>query len=118
MHWKLVAVVAEARSRRPWAARERLAAAAVPLARQTGESNVHWTVSAPTNVMPHALYPHLFRPAAPVDSTVTAPRERPSHRLLSSALDAVVHGQDGGARRALCDDWRADDSPGGYFTST
>ncbi|MFE5999443.1 hypothetical protein ACFQ6C_21630 [Streptomyces sp. NPDC056454] len=60
----MVAVVAEARSRRPWAARERLAADAVPLARQTGESNVHWTVFAPTNVMPHALYPHLLRSAA------------------------------------------------------
>ncbi|CAM5734526.1 Helix-turn-helix transcriptional regulator OS=Streptomyces microflavus OX=1919 GN=HUT09_35675 PE=4 SV=1 [Streptomyces microflavus] len=52
---ELVAVVAQARARRPWAARERLAAAAVPLARQTGESNVHWTVFGPTNVMLHAV---------------------------------------------------------------
>lgn len=52
---ELVAVVADARGRRPWAARERLAKRAVPLARQSGESNTSWTVFGPTNVELHAL---------------------------------------------------------------
>lgn len=52
---ELVAVVADARARRPWAARERLTARAVPLARQSGESNSMWTVFGPTNVALHAL---------------------------------------------------------------
>ncbi|MBV7249296.1 helix-turn-helix transcriptional regulator [Streptomyces sp. MW-W600-10] len=54
---ELVAVVADARARRPWAARERLTARAVPLARRSGESNRNsmWTVFGPTNVALHAL---------------------------------------------------------------
>ncbi|MFJ8848405.1 helix-turn-helix domain-containing protein [Streptomyces cyaneofuscatus] len=52
---ELVAVVADAHARRPWAARHRLATGAVPLARQSGESNVLWTVFGPTNVELHAL---------------------------------------------------------------
>ncbi|MFJ8620090.1 helix-turn-helix domain-containing protein [Streptomyces clavifer] len=52
---ELVVVVADARGRRPWAARDRLTAAAVPLARRSGESNVLWTVFGPTNVALHAL---------------------------------------------------------------
>ncbi|MFE3676113.1 helix-turn-helix domain-containing protein [Streptomyces griseus] len=52
---ELVAVVADARGRRPWAARERLTTGAVPLARRSGESNVLWTVFGPTNVALHAL---------------------------------------------------------------
>lgn len=81
---ELVAVVAEARSRRPWAARERLAAAAVPLARQTGESNVHWTVFGPTNVMLHAVNVEMtdgdategLRLADRIDATQLPSRER------------------------------------------
>ncbi|MFE9016677.1 helix-turn-helix domain-containing protein [Streptomyces cyaneofuscatus] len=80
---ELVAVVAEARSRRPWAARERLAAA-VPLARQTGESNVHWTVFGPTNVMLHAVNVEMtdgdategLRLADRIDATQLPSRER------------------------------------------
>ncbi|MEV0888543.1 helix-turn-helix domain-containing protein [Streptomyces microflavus] len=52
---ELVAVVADAHARRPWAARDRLATGAVPLARQSGESNTLWTVFGPTNVELHAL---------------------------------------------------------------
>lgn len=52
---ELVVVVAEARARRPWAARERLRAGAAPLARRSGESNTLWTVFGPTNVELHAL---------------------------------------------------------------
>lgn len=52
---ELVVVVADARGRRPWAARDRLTAGAVPLARRSGESNVLWTVFGPTNVALHAL---------------------------------------------------------------
>ncbi|CAO0832152.1 hypothetical protein SMICM17S_09073 [Streptomyces microflavus] len=81
---ELVAVVAQARARRPWAARERLAAAAVPLARQTGESNVHWTVFGPTNVMLHAVNVQMtdgdategLRLADRIDATKMPSRER------------------------------------------
>ncbi|MER7042254.1 helix-turn-helix domain-containing protein [Streptomyces microflavus] len=81
---ELVAVVAQARARRPWAARERLAAAAVPLARQTGESNVHWTVFGPTNVMLHAVNVEMtdgdategLRLADRIDATKMPSRER------------------------------------------
>ncbi|MFI2470974.1 helix-turn-helix domain-containing protein [Streptomyces globisporus] len=52
---ELVVVVADARARRPWAARERLRAGAAPLARRSGESNTLWTVFGPTNVELHAL---------------------------------------------------------------
>lgn len=52
---ELVVVVADARARRPWAARERLRAGAAPLARRSGESNALWTVFGPTNVELHAL---------------------------------------------------------------
>ncbi|MEV1092042.1 hypothetical protein [Streptomyces microflavus] len=81
---ELVAVVAEARARQPWAARERFAAAAVPLARQTGESNVHWTVFGPTNVMLHAVNVEMtdgdaaegLRLADRIDATRMPSRER------------------------------------------
>ncbi|WP_239109673.1 helix-turn-helix domain-containing protein [Streptomyces anulatus] len=52
---ELVVVVADARGRRPWEARDRLTAGALPLARRSGESNVLWTVFGPTNVALHAL---------------------------------------------------------------
>ncbi|MFD7676148.1 helix-turn-helix domain-containing protein [Streptomyces anulatus] len=52
---ELVVVVADAAGRRPWAARDRLTAGALPLARRSGESNVLWTVFGPTNVALHAL---------------------------------------------------------------
>ncbi|MFB8023529.1 helix-turn-helix domain-containing protein [Streptomyces rubiginosohelvolus] len=52
---ELVVVVADARARRPWAARDRLASGAGPLARRSGESNALWTVFGPTNVALHAL---------------------------------------------------------------
>lgn len=80
---ELVTVVPEARARRPWAARERLAAA-VPLAQQTGESNVHWTVFGPTNVMLHAVNVEMtdgdategLRLADRIDATQLPSRER------------------------------------------
>ncbi|WP_326615159.1 helix-turn-helix domain-containing protein (plasmid) [Streptomyces scopuliridis] len=52
---ELVAVVAEARSRRAWAARDRLNRRVLPLAGRTGEGNVLWTVFGPTNVELHAV---------------------------------------------------------------
>ncbi|WP_331730528.1 helix-turn-helix transcriptional regulator [Streptomyces sp. NBC_01174] len=51
----LVAVVAEARSRRAWQARDRLTAHVLPLARQAGEGNTKWTVFGPTNALLHAV---------------------------------------------------------------
>ncbi|MFF3264916.1 helix-turn-helix domain-containing protein [Streptomyces sp. NPDC002932] len=51
---ELIAVIAETKSQRPWAARERLNSV-LPLAKQAGEGNVLWTVFGPTNVQLHAL---------------------------------------------------------------
>jgi hypothetical protein len=51
----LVAVVAEARRRDWWAARDRLSKHARPAARQAGEGNVMWTVFGPTNVRLHEV---------------------------------------------------------------
>ncbi|MGW7068816.1 helix-turn-helix domain-containing protein [Streptomyces sp. NPDC054855] len=52
---ELVAVVADARCRRWWEARERLEDRAAPLASRVGEGNVQWTVFGPTNVALHAM---------------------------------------------------------------
>jgi transcriptional regulator with XRE-family HTH domain len=52
---QLVAVVAEGRSKRYWAARDRLRERAVPLARSVGDGNVLHTVFGPTNVALHAM---------------------------------------------------------------
>jgi hypothetical protein len=52
---ELVAVVADARRRQWWRARERLSSMAAPRARQAGEGNVMWTVFGPTNVELHGL---------------------------------------------------------------
>lgn len=52
---ELVAVVADARTRRAWAARERLKNIVAPLARAAGETNTCWTVFGPTNVALHAV---------------------------------------------------------------
>lgn len=52
---ELVAVVASARRRQWWKARERLDKQAAPLAEGAGEGNVQRTVFGPTNVALHAL---------------------------------------------------------------
>lgn len=52
---ELVAVVADARTRRAWAARDRLNQRVLPLADQAGEGNVQWTVFGPTNAELHAV---------------------------------------------------------------
>ncbi|WP_285574057.1 helix-turn-helix transcriptional regulator [Streptomyces sp. RTGN2] len=51
---ELVVASAEAKTKRSWAARDRLNKV-VPLARRAGEGNVLWTVFGPTNVQLHAL---------------------------------------------------------------
>ncbi|PGH48138.1 helix-turn-helix domain-containing protein [Streptomyces sp. Ru87] len=52
---QLVAVVAAARRRDWWAARDRLTAKARPAARAAGEGNVAWTAFGPTNVELHSV---------------------------------------------------------------
>ncbi|MFC1444207.1 helix-turn-helix transcriptional regulator [Streptacidiphilus sp. N1-10] len=52
---QLVTVVASARRKDWWAARDRLRSAAAPAAKQAGEGNVMWTVFGPTNVALHAM---------------------------------------------------------------
>ncbi|MER6610793.1 helix-turn-helix transcriptional regulator [Streptomyces sp. NPDC000927] len=52
---ELVAVVADARTHRAWAARDRLNQRVVPLAGRTGEGNTQWTVFGPTNTELHAV---------------------------------------------------------------
>ncbi|GAA3251143.1 helix-turn-helix domain-containing protein [Nonomuraea helvata] len=52
---ELVAVVADARRKQWWQARERLSGNATPRAQQVGEGNTMWTVFGPTNVELHAV---------------------------------------------------------------
>ncbi|MEV5554936.1 helix-turn-helix transcriptional regulator [Nonomuraea wenchangensis] len=52
---ELVAVVADARRKKWWQARERLSANASRRAEQAGEGNTMWTVFGPTNVELHAV---------------------------------------------------------------
>jgi transcriptional regulator with XRE-family HTH domain len=52
---QLIAVVADARRRQWWSARDRLRTMATPRAEQAGEGNVKWTVFGPTNVELHAV---------------------------------------------------------------
>ncbi|MEO3854500.1 helix-turn-helix domain-containing protein [Acrocarpospora sp. B8E8] len=52
---ELVAVVADARRKRWWKARDRLRDQAMLRAREVGEGNVGWTVFGPTNVQLHWL---------------------------------------------------------------
>lgn len=51
----LVAVVASVRRGDSWSARDRLREYALPAAQTSGEGNVMWTVSGPTNVDLHAM---------------------------------------------------------------
>lgn len=51
----LVSAVAAVRNNDPWTARDRLREHATPAARQTGDTNVMWTVFGPTNVGLHAV---------------------------------------------------------------
>jgi hypothetical protein len=51
----LVAAVAAVRNNDPWTARDRLREHALPAGRQTGDTNVMWTVFGPTNVGLHAV---------------------------------------------------------------
>ncbi|NUK50096.1 helix-turn-helix transcriptional regulator [Streptomyces lunaelactis] len=81
---ELVAVVAEARTRRAWAARDRLTQRVLPLADQAGEGNVQWTVFGPTNTELHAVSVEMLdgdaveglRLADQVDTAQLPSRER------------------------------------------
>ncbi|MCX4489914.1 helix-turn-helix domain-containing protein [Streptomyces anulatus] len=100
---ELVVVVADARTRRPWAARERLAADAVPLARQSGESNTFWTVFGPTNVELHALSVEMTAGDA-VEGL------RMADRIDVSALPSRERKFTFGLEVARCYDLRRDDA--------
>ncbi|MEU5234628.1 helix-turn-helix transcriptional regulator [Streptomyces anulatus] len=100
---ELVVVVADARTRRPWAARERLAAGAVPLARQSGESNTFWTVFGPTNVELHALSVEMTAGDA-VEGL------RMADRIDVSALPSRERKFTFGLEVARCYDLRRDDA--------
>ncbi|MFE1956768.1 helix-turn-helix domain-containing protein [Streptomyces sp. NPDC059479] len=81
---ELVAVVADARQRNWWQARERLEKRAAPLGREAGEGNVQRTVFGPTNVELHAMSIEMLageatealRLADHVDTTGLRSRER------------------------------------------
>lgn len=81
---ELVAVVAEARTRRAWAARDRLTQRVLPLADQAGEGNIQWTVFGPTNTELHAVSVEMLdgdaieglRLADQVDTAQLPSRER------------------------------------------
>jgi transcriptional regulator with XRE-family HTH domain len=81
---QLVAVVAEARRRDWWAARDRLRQHARPAAQRVGEGNVLWTVFGPTNVTLHEVSIEMeageaseaLRTADAVDTSGLPSRER------------------------------------------
>lgn len=81
---ELVAVVASARRRQWWQARQRLAKKASPLAEKAGEGNVQRTVFGPANVALHALSIEMLagesaealRVADSVDTSSMPSRER------------------------------------------
>ncbi|MEN8651701.1 helix-turn-helix transcriptional regulator [Streptomyces sp. 21So2-11] len=81
---ELVAVVAQACTRRAWAARDRLAQRVAPLAKIAGEGNTLWTVFGPTNTELHAVSVEMLdgnaveglRMADRVDTSCLPSRER------------------------------------------
>ncbi|MFD8078247.1 helix-turn-helix domain-containing protein [Streptomyces sp. NPDC059718] len=89
----LVAVVADARRRRPWQARHRLQTAALPRARRSGEGNTMWTVFGPTNVNLHGVsidmesgdVAEALRAADRIDTSCLPSRERHFTFLLEVA---------------------------------
>lgn len=89
----LVAVVADARRRRPWQARHRLQTAALPRARRSGEGNTMWTVFGPTNVGLHGVsidmesgdVAEALRAADRIDTSCLPSRERHFTFLLEVA---------------------------------
>ncbi|MCX5207570.1 helix-turn-helix domain-containing protein [Streptomyces sp. NBC_00237] len=90
---ELVAVVAQARTRRAWAAREHLDRRVRPLAEQVGEGNVQWTVFGPTNLELHAVSVEMLagdatealRLADQVDTAQLPSRERQFTFILEVA---------------------------------
>jgi transcriptional regulator with XRE-family HTH domain len=90
---ELVAVVAQARTRKAWAARDRLEDRVRPLADQTGEGNIQWTVFGPTNMELHAVSVEMLagnaadalRLADQVDTTQLPSRERQFTFILEVA---------------------------------
>ncbi|MCZ1012286.1 helix-turn-helix domain-containing protein [Streptomyces lydicus] len=81
---ELVRVVADAKRRKWWDARERITQQAVPLGAAAGEANIQWTVFGPTNVHLHALSIEMLagdsteglRLADEVDISLLPSRER------------------------------------------
>lgn len=81
---QLVAVVAAARRRQWWSARDRLSKKALPAARDAGEGNVMWTVFGPTNVDLHTVSIEMeageaseaLRVADALDTSALPSRER------------------------------------------
>lgn len=90
---ELVAVVAQARTRQAWAARDRLDERVRPLAGQAGEGNIQWTVFGPTNTELHAVSVEMLagnavdalRLADQVDTTQLPSRERQFTFILEVA---------------------------------
>ena len=99
---ELVAVVSDARRRNWWAARQRLADRAAPLAKEVGEGNVQWTVFGPTNVHLHAMSIEMLAGEAalgpslhdtsPVSSTAGEFRRNPAVTNCSNSEGRAVAG--------------------------
>ncbi|MGP3632663.1 helix-turn-helix domain-containing protein [Streptomyces sp. 24-1644] len=101
---ELVAVVAEARTHRAWAARDRLTNNVVPLARQAEERhNVCWTVFGPTNTMLHAVSVEM------TDGDATEAL-RLADRVNTSRLPSRERQFTFGLEVARCYDLRRDDA--------
>lgn len=100
---ELVAVVAEARTRRPWAARERLAGRVAPLAEQVGERNTPRTVFGRTNTELHAV-------SAEMSDGDAVEGLRLADRVDVSKLPSMERRFTFGLEVARCYDLRRDDA--------
>ncbi len=92
----LVAVVAEAPSRRAWQARYRLTTHVLPLARQTGEGNTKWTVLGPTNASAGGTGRSPSVPRSPGSRAVRSARTDRVRRVCCRARACVS------SRRSRC----------------
>ncbi|MFD7972088.1 helix-turn-helix domain-containing protein [Streptomyces clavifer] len=100
---ELVSVVAEARTGRAWAARDRLTTRVLPLARRSGEGNVGRTVFGPTNTMLHAVSVEMTDGDA-------AEGLRLADRVDTSRLPSLERQFTFGLEVARCYDLRRDDA--------
>ncbi|MFC9431840.1 helix-turn-helix domain-containing protein [Streptomyces sp. NPDC056987] len=100
---ELVAVVADARQRRWWEARQRLESRAAVLGEQAGEGNIQRTVFGPTNVALHAMSIEMLAGEA-------AEALRLADQVDTSVLPSLERRFTFGLEVARCHDLRGEDA--------